>query len=437
MIKTTFCKIILSMILLVAILPMRLVFAAPADVTFTVDTVLDEIDKNAGDGVCLSVTSHCSLRGAIMEANHLIGSVTATIIVPSGLYTLTLPHTLLNGEETGDLNLTVPLSQDQTINIVGAGAANTIIDANQMDGVIGIASTRTARISGVTIKNGYRLTGDGSGIDNYGNLTITDSVVEENTSFDAGGGILNYGVLTVIRSTIQSNHAANNGGGMFLIGSTTIRDTTIYANSAGNGGGIYKYGGNLYLINSTINQNTANTNGGGIFARTNATSIMGLYNSSIIANDADHDHDQLGGIGGGVFVEAGTRFIVANTLIAGNSVMNSQVADDCNGTLEAYGQNLLGDKSGCTIPNALNAGLISLTTIGPLQNNGGPTWTVALLPGSVAIDSTFDNLGCVDETGAPLRTDQRGFARPVGVRCDVGAFEYSPLRYLYLPLTVR
>jgi hypothetical protein len=72
-----------------------------------------------------------------------------------------------------------------------------------------------------------------------------------------------------------------------------------------------------------------------------------------------------------------------------------------------------------------------------LQNNGGPTQTYALLPGSNAIDSTFDNLGCVDDTGAKLTTDQRGFPRPVGTRCDVGAFEYSPLRYLYLPLTVR
>ena len=93
--------------------------------------------------------------------------------------------------------------------------------------------------------------------------------------------------------------------------------------------------------------------------------------------------------------------------------------------------------SGCTIPNVLNAGLILLNTIGPLQNNGGPTWTHALLPGSDAINSTLDSLGCVDETGALLTTDQRGFPRPVGMRCDVGAFEYSPLRSLYLPVAVR
>ena len=72
-----------------------------------------------------------------------------------------------------------------------------------------------------------------------------------------------------------------------------------------------------------------------------------------------------------------------------------------------------------------------------MQDNGGATWTYALLPDSEATDTTIDGLGCVDETGALLTTDQRGAVRPVGTRCDVGAFEYRPTRYLYLPLIVR
>jgi hypothetical protein len=105
--------------------------------------------------------------------------------------------------------------------------------------------------------------------------------------------------------------------------------------------------------------------------------------------------------------------------------------------LEAYGWNLFGDVSACSLPNSGNWGYGTLTTVGPLQDNGGPTWTHALLAGSEAIDTTFDNLGCVDETGSLLTTDQRGAPRVVGVRCDVGAFEYSPLRSLFLPLTAR
>lgn len=59
---------------------------------------------------------------------------------------------------------------------------------------------------------------------------------------------------------------------------------------------------------------------------------------------------------------------------------------------------------------------------GYLQDNGGPTLTHTLLASSVAIDST---------------TAQRGMARPAGLACDVGAFEYHPTIYLYLPLILR
>jgi hypothetical protein len=70
-----------------------------------------------------------------------------------------------------------------------------------------------------------------------------------------------------------------------------------------------------------------------------------------------------------------------------------------------------------------------------LQNNGGPSWTHALLQGSNAIDGGDPVQGCIDENAVPLATDQRGAPRPVGVRCDSGAFEYRPP--LYLPLIRR
>jgi len=171
----------------------------------------------------------------------------------------------------------------------------------------------------------------------------------------------------------------------------------------------------------------------------NNSILAALYNTTIIDNDADHDRDVNGGIGGGVYSIAGSRFIVVNTLIAGNTVLNAPIYNDCNGMLEVYGMNLLFDETGCTFSGNGSAswGWISLNTFGPLQDNGGPTWTHALLAGSAAIDTTIDSLGCVDETGTRLTTDQRGAARPVGARCDVGAFEYNPLRYRYLPLIRR
>jgi hypothetical protein len=63
-----------------------------------------------------------------------------------------------------------------------------------------------------------------------------------------------------------------------------------------------------------------------------------------------------------------------------------------------------------------------------LQSNGGPTWTHALLPNSDAIHNMLDSLGCVDEAGMKLTTEQRGYPRPVGVCCDVGAVSGSGLQ---------
>jgi hypothetical protein len=73
--------------------------------------------------------------------------------------------------------------------------------------------------------------------------------------------------------------------------------------------------------------------------------------------------------------------------------------------------------------------LVSVTeaelNLGPLADNGGPTPTQALLPGSVAIDHIPPSM-CLDQDGLPLATDQRGVARPQGIACDVGAFEVQP-----------
>ena len=65
--------------------------------------------------------------------------------------------------------------------------------------------------------------------------------------------------------------------------------------------------------------------------------------------------------------------------------------------------------------------------LGPLQDNGGPTMTHALLPGSPAINQ-IPVEDCLDADGAPLATDQRGVSRPEtgGTLCDVGAFEVQP-----------
>jgi hypothetical protein len=426
---------------------------AYANTIFAVDTVEDLVDSDIDDGVCATSADTCSLRAAIMQANHLGDPGFRRIVVPAGTYTLTLAPGVGddNAEDKGDLNVT---AAGQGIEIVGAGATNTVVDGNQLDGVMKIDVGGVANIHGITIRNGYRRSGsqDGGGIDNRGTLSLSDSIVESNRvelGCCRGGGIASTGVLGIVRTAIRSN-AAYQGGGLFVGGRANVYDSTLDDNSASFGGAIYHYGswpdnqlhisnstlsgnhalqngggilnsGNVFLVNSTLSNNDAADNGGGFFNLGNAF----FYSSSVIGNDSDHDHDENGGIGGGIYTYPGHRTLVVNSLIAGNTTAVF-TGDECNGTLEVYGWNLFAEVVGCVFSGngTSSRGLVSPGTIGPLQDNGGPTSTHALLAGSEAIDSTTSQ-GCIDDSGSPLTTDQRGAPRGAGQRCDVGASEYG------------
>ncbi len=401
----------------------------PPSVDFTVNTTADLIDDNAGDGLCHTSANNCSLRAAIMEANHLsVPELIVTIRVPAGTFTLTRLPGAGNGEDTGDLNLTAPLGAGQHVNIVGIGVSRAIVDANHIDRVLRITAGRSTTIQRVVIRNGTT-TGNpnfaGGGIYNSGSLALIESVVEGNVG-NYGGGVVNTstGTLKVTTTTIRSNLASGIGGGFYLEGPATIRDSTLHSNTAnlsGGGIGVSEHGNQLSVVDSTISYNVTNGNGGGI----SNLSTTFLYNTSVIGNDADHDQDEKGGSGGGVFNQPGSRLVIVNALIADNTLGNVPVYNDCAGVLEAHGWNLLYDNAGCTIPNAAAWGFILPNTIGILQDNGGPTWTHALLAGSRAIDTTDNSLGCIDEAAAFLLADQRGASRIVGPRCDVGAFEFG------------
>lgn len=398
--------------------------AAQADVTFNVNTVLDLIDDNTNDGVCHTAAGNCSLRAAIMQANHWSNPEFAIINVPAGTYPINIPvpGSGFNSEAVGDLKLTSPLTVDQRIVINGAGPQRTIIDGNpggnQISGAFSIATGRSARIAHLTIRGGNSLFG-GGGISNRGTLSVIDAVIEHNRG-GSGGGIENLGDLTLIASTIRFN-VADTGGGVDVFGTTRIRDSTLHGNSARYGGGIYNNNARLYVVNSTISNNVSYVDGGGIFSRIAAF----LYNTSVIGNDADHDRNEDGGNGGGVYVDAGSRMVVVHSLIAGNTQRDAPIDDDCHGALETYGRNLFGEVANCAFPNTTTWGTVLLNTIGPLQDNGGPTLTHALLPNSQAINGSSDPFGCVDEDGTPLTTDQRGAPRVVGPHCDAGAFEFG------------
>jgi hypothetical protein len=253
--------------------------------------------------------------------------------------------------------------------------------------------------------------GDGGGIYNSGGtLAITDSVVSNNLAgvtdpwpAGTGGGISSYGTLTITNSTIRGNQGYLAGGGIASDGAVTITSTTLSGNGAtgqhdgqpwGHGGGI---SGTVMLTNSTLSSNYAALSGGGV------DGSGAITNCTISGND-----------GGGIFVN-GTLEIGNTILKAGGSGAN---ISSNGGTVISHGYNVCSDDGGGYLSGPGDQ-INTDPLLGPLQNNGGPTFTHELLKGSPAIDAGDPNFN------PPPYYDQRGpdFWRVRNGLIDVGSFE--------------
>lgn len=304
-------------------------------------------------------------------------------------------------------------------------------------------------------------TGSGAGINNQGVFTITSSTIMSNVSNYRGGGIytdrfapsiisntiiqsnfanldgggiyiFNDGILTLDSSMVLSNASLNRGGGIYAAGPLTLTNSTIAGNTAAqSGGGIGYYAYSLVILNSTISSNRASLNGGGV----SGGFELVLNNATITGNYADADSNGSGD-GGGVAFPFGNSEI-KNTIIAGN-VDRGGEAPDCAGTLTSQDYNLIQDTTGCVLTGTVTHNKIGLNPqLGPLQDNGGSTFTHALFFFSPAVDAG-NNANCAT-------SDQRGFVRPVdgdddgSAICDIGAFELSTVavRRMYLPVILR
>ncbi|MGN6518351.1 MAG: choice-of-anchor Q domain-containing protein [Dokdonella sp.] len=230
--------------------------------------------------------------------------------------------------------------------------------------------------------------GAGGGIRTDGTLDVVDSTITGNIA-KLGGGIQSGGITTVTRSVISGNEAYYHGGGLHVAGgTTTLVGSTLAGNSARYYGGGARVDGTLEATNSTIAGNNCNRSGAGLYLASTAT--LQLDHATLSVNHANTTGGGIGGSGNATIVQ---------TIVSGNSASS--------GSDIAAGVTWTG--SGNLVSSASDA-------LGPLQDNGGPTPTMVPGPGSAAIDM-------IAAQDCTQPRDQRGFARPQGAGCDIGAVE--------------
>jgi hypothetical protein len=275
----------------------------------------------------------------------------------------------------------------------------------------------------LTIANSIVRDNSGVGVSNgayaAATTTILNSTLTGNSAgpeWGGGGGISTegfegYATVTVSNSTISGNSAYGGGGGIASDASfLTIINSTISGNSGYDGGGIFNIDFTVAtIVNSTISGNSAETTGGGIY---NGDSSLHIANSTISGNSASS--------GGGIYNNQQQYFTsvveISNTILnagaSGENIFNN------GGTVTSHGYNLSSDDGGGYLTGSGDQ-INTDPLLSPLQDNGGPTLTHALLPGSLAINAGDPNFT------PPPSYDQRGpdFYRVRDLNIDIGSFE--------------
>ncbi len=339
-----------------------------------------------------------------------------------------------NGGSAGGIDNTGVLTiTNSTISNNNAGAGG--------DGSAGFSGTGSDVSAGQNGGSGS-FGGSGGGIFNEpgGRLTINNSTISGNSAGrggnagagsnatasgtggnaggastgGVGGGILNDGLMTITNSTITGNQSGRGGNGATGgTGMAASNGSGSFSQAAGNAGGIFSSTTQtVTLTNDTLTDNVASpggTGGLGSGAGGNGGALyqqgLGLVQLSFVTVAGNTAGASVGGVDNasvGSITESGS-IIATNT---------GSPAENCStGTITDLGHNLVSGDNSCPGANAAPG-------LGPLASNGGLTQTMALLPGSAAINA-------VPANACPVATDQRGVARPQGGACDAGAYEVA------------
>jgi len=334
------------------------------------------------------------------------------------------------------------VSSGVTATIAGLTITNGRSEEGAGGGIYNDHSTLT--LSNCIVSGSYSALGGGGIYNDYSTLTLSNCIVSGNSSDSGGGGIYNHHATMVVdRCTVSGNYDPYAGGAVYNDGSNgsatlTVTNSTLSNNhaasphGAGNAGAIFNDGSygsaTLTVTNSTFSDNFANTagpSGGG------AIYNYGQFGSATLTVTSSTFSGNSAYYGAGVHNDGiyGSATVTIRNTIFNRGALGANVYNYFSGSVSSLGYNL-SDDDGSGFLTATGDQINTDPMLGPLQDNGGPTFTHALLPGSPAIDTgknfTADN------------TDQRGpgFARMFdytsianaagGDGTDIGAFEVQP-----------
>lgn len=302
---------------------------------------------------------------------------------------------------------------DKNIHISGPGA--NLLAVSRVQGaaefrIFHITSNNTVSIQGVAISNGVAPQfGPGGGILVEGNATlgVEATTISGNSTGGTGGGVSSSGTLFIDSSTVRDNSAGDYGGGIDSSGTLYVNDSTLSNNRGEFAAGAILNGGSLTMNMSTISGNTTQLHGGGLGNCCSASSHAVVNYCTFSGNSGSN--------GGAIYNRLGSLEIKSAVLKRGSAGPN--ISND-SATLTSLGYNL-SDDNGSGLLTGTGDQINIDPLLGPLQDNGGLTFTHALSPGSPAINAGDPNLG------PPPDFDQRGpdFWRFAGGRIDVGSFE--------------